>query len=650
MMARIRGSARVAALLAAGALAALGAGSAYAAEGVGIDHVEPGADSVRVLVSVPTGTEVELDSVTVTLDGEELDATAVPTGSNVSVERTTMLAIDTSNSMRGARFAAAKQAAGAFLSTVPDDVRVGVVSYAGEVVVVQEPTLDRDATRAVVDGLTLSRGTLLYDGITTAIEAAGGAGQRTVLVLSDGRDTSQGTVEDTVAAIGATDAIVDVIALQQRPGALATLRALAEAGDGEVLAAPTPESLTTFFAAASRDLARQVEVSASLPAGDAREGDLTVGFDTAEGPVTASAFTRVRSDDAAPATESAPAAPQPVEGGTAIPEPVMLGGLVAAGIAVALLVYLAVSGGSERKPQDLDEQLSAYGADGTAATGAGRSPERSTPMTPTSVVAQAKDVTAQVLANNRSLEARVADRLEGAAVSLKPAEWVLVHAGIAVGGAALGLLLGSGNPVLMVLFGVLGAVVPWVWLGMKRSRRRRAFEASLADTLQIMAGSLQAGLSLTQSVDAIVKEGMEPISSEFRRVLVENRLGVNLEDALDEVAVRMESKDFAWVVMAVRIQREVGGNLAELLLTVAATLREREYLRRHVSALSAEGRLSAWILGGLPPAFMVYLVAVRGDYVRPMFTDPRGWLMLAVAAIMLAVGTFWMSRVIKVEV
>src|SRR5690606_39238539 len=154
---------------------------------------EPGSDSVRVLVSVPTGTEVELDSVTVTLDGEELDATAVPTGSNVSVERTTMLAIDTSNSMRGARFAAAKQAAGAFLSTVPDDVRVGVVSYAGEVVVVQEPPLDRDATRAVVDGLTLSRGTLLYDGITTAIEAAGGAGQRTVLVLSDGRDTSQGT-------------------------------------------------------------------------------------------------------------------------------------------------------------------------------------------------------------------------------------------------------------------------------------------------------------------------------------------------------------------------------------------------------------------------------------------------------------------------
>src|SRR5690606_4357147 len=155
---------------------------------------------------------------------------------------------------------------------------------------------------------------------------------------------------------------------------------------------------------------------------------------------------------------------------------------------------------------------------------------------------------------------------------------------------------------------------------------------------------------LTQSADAIVKEGMEPISSEFRRVLVESRLGVNLEDALDEVAVRMESKDFAWVVMAVRIQREVGGNLAELLLTVAATLREREYLRRHVSALSAEGRLSAWILGGLPPGFMVYLVAVRGDYVRPMFTDPRGWLMLAVAAIMLAVGTFWMSRVIKVEV
>jgi len=112
----------------------------------------------------------------------------------------------------------------------------------------------------------------------------------------------------------------------------------------------------------------------------------------------------------------------------------------------------------------------------------------------------------------------------------------------------------------------------------------------------------------------------------------------------------MQSNDFKWVVMAIRIQREVGGNLAELLNTVAATLREREFLRRHVRALSAEGRLSAWILGGLPPAFLGYLTLTKPDYTNPMYTTPIGWLMLGGMAVLLFVGILWMVKVAKVEV
>ena len=105
-----------------------------------------------------------------------------------------------------------------------------------------------------------------------------------------------------------------------------------------------------------------------------------------------------------------------------------------------------------------------------------------------------------------------------------------------------------------------------------------------------------------------------------------------LEDALEGVAERMESKDFGWVVMAIRIQRDVGGNLAELLLTVANTLREREYIRRHVRALSAEGRLSAYVLGGLPPAFLAYLCLTKWEYVKPLFTEAIGFGILGVMA------------------
>ncbi len=123
-----------------------------------------------------------------------------------------------------------------------------------------------------------------------------------------------------------------------------------------------------------------------------------------------------------------------------------------------------------------------------------------------------------------------------------------------------------------------------------------------------------------------------------------------VEDALEGIGRRMSSQDFSWVVMAVRIQRDVGGNLAELLTTVADTLRERERLRRQVKVLSAEGRLSGWILGGLPVVFFLYLAIANPSYLHPLWSTPLGIAMLLLSMILLAVGAFWLTRVIKVEV
>src|SRR5690606_29933413 len=123
-----------------------------------------------------------------------------------------------------------------------------------------------------------------------------------------------------------------------------------------------------------------------------------------------------------------------------------------------------------------------------------------------------------------------------------------------VGSGLLGALIGGGSVVLGIVFMVFGAVGPWVYLSIRKSRRRKAFNAALPDTLQLISGSLAAGLSLAQSIDTVVREGAEPIGSEFKRVLVETRLGVPLEDSLEGVAERFDSKDFGWVVMAIKIQ------------------------------------------------------------------------------------------------
>ncbi|UDY25390.1 type II secretion system F family protein [Nocardioides sp. Kera G14] len=266
------------------------------------------------------------------------------------------------------------------------------------------------------------------------------------------------------------------------------------------------------------------------------------------------------------------------------------------------------------------------------------------------VAAAAKDAAADLLKRNQGLEQRIAARLEGAGSELKPAEWLLLHTGIALIATLVGLALGGGNLIIGFLFLVLGIVVPWVYLGFKQNARRKAFNRALPDTLQLISGALSAGLSLQQSLDTVTNDGIEPVASEFRRILVETRLGVSVEDAMEGVAQRYESKDFSWVVMAIRIQRQVGGNLAELLDTVAATMREREYLRRQVNALAAEGKLSAVVLGLLPPLFVLYLCFTNWDYVSPLFTDLRGNIMLVGGTLWLGVGVFWMSRLIKVEV
>ncbi len=325
---------------------------------------------------------------------------------------------------------------------------------------------------------------------------------------------------------------------------------------------------------------------------------------------------------------------------TDLPGWALYAGLGAIGLGLLGILTMAVP---RTREMDAEQAVQMYtsGRIGTGTHVAAAQPDQ---------LASAKSAAAQLLRRNKSLEMRINARLEGAGTQLNASEWLLIHVGITLVAGFLGTVIGGGRLLVGVMFLVGGVVLPWMWLGLKRSRRRKKFGTGLPDTLQLMAGSLTAGLSLAQSIDTIVNEGSEPISSEFRRVLVETRLGVSLETALEGVAERFDSKDFAWVVMAINIQRRVGGNLAELLETVAGTIREREYMRRQVAALAAEGKLSAFVLGGLPPLFFIYLLFTRYEYIATLFKEPLGWLMLGGSVLILGIGAFWMSRIVKVEV
>jgi tight adherence protein B len=237
--------------------------------------------------------------------------------------------------------------------------------------------------------------------------------------------------------------------------------------------------------------------------------------------------------------------------------------------------------------------------------------------------------------------------LEQAGSRMRPADYVFLVICATFTGAVVGFILGG--LLMAVLLGVLVPVGARMVLSVRTSRRRAQFEAQLGDTLQMLSGSMRAGHSLLRAVDAVAQEAQSPTKDEFSRIIGEVRLGRDLRDALLDAASRLHSEDFLWATQAIEIHREVGGDLAEVLDQVAETIRERTQIKGQVQALSAEGRLSAYVLIALPTGMFAYLSLFNGTYIQPLFTQPVGWIMLVVAIILLGLGSFWLSRVIKIK-
>jgi tight adherence protein B len=237
--------------------------------------------------------------------------------------------------------------------------------------------------------------------------------------------------------------------------------------------------------------------------------------------------------------------------------------------------------------------------------------------------------------------------LERAGMTTSLPDVVLTVALLALGAGAVGTLLGG------VLVGLLAAVaVPLgtrMLIRLRILRRQAAFADQLDDSLQLMASSLRAGHSLLRAMDAVSQEAAAPTSDEFARLVNETRVGRDLAEALDEIAERTASDDFAWVAQAIAIHREVGGNLAEVLDAVGHTIRERNAIRRQVKALSAEGKLSAIVLMALPFGIIGFISMTNPGYLSAFTESALGYGMLAVAAIMMTVGGLWLKSTVKIR-
>jgi tight adherence protein B len=251
------------------------------------------------------------------------------------------------------------------------------------------------------------------------------------------------------------------------------------------------------------------------------------------------------------------------------------------------------------------------------------------------------------LADRAGLLSRTEDALEQADLPLRPPEALFFYfAGLFVVGL-LGLLV-LPIPFALILAALAG-VVPIVMLHRRRTKRLREFQMQLPATLNLLSGSMRAGFSFAQGLESVANEATQPTRRELQRVFTESRLGRAIEDALEDSANRMSSVDMMWAVMAIRIQREVGGNLAELLDTVSDTMKQRERLRLEIKSLTAEARFSGWILGFFPVAFAGILFLVQPDYMGVLFQESIGIMAVIAAAVMTGIGALWLRKLLRIE-
>ena len=632
-------------------VAALGAAPAAAVTKVSIGNVEVDGTSVTGVLTFRSAEVVEVDprGLVAKVDGEAREVVA---SESSSIKRTSMLVIDTSGSMGADGMRTVRSATKAYLAEAPKDVRVGVATFADTAGVDQAPTADRGRVQRVVDGLVSYGDTSLYAGVTAAAKALGDEGDRSIVLLSDGADTiSKARTSDRKKATKALrdrGIRVDVVRFNtDDPDATTALQGFARAGGGSVISAGDAQEVGRAFEGSARALQSQSSFEITTP--EPLVGSHVIRL---EGTAGGEPFVVEQRFDLGAGAGPAAVAPTLDPGDGALGQIAAPGmtsslwpwlGALSLGLAISLFAYGMLTPTLLTRRERRLAAIDTYVVPGMATRADARA---ASPPVREQLVAFGERTM-----HGRSSTTRTMQLINRADLPLRAGEWFVIRLGATLGGLVIGALLLPGPWLLGIVVGlVAGVFLPQLVLRYLAARRAKAFERVLPQSLTLVATTLRSGFGLPQALSAVAQDSAPPVDREFSRALAETRIGTDIGDALERMADRMGSDAMHMAVMAIRIQREVGGNLAETLETTARTLLERETLKRQIATLSAEGRLSAQILIGLPIGMFLYMLYVNYDYIQLLWTTSIGLIMLIGAVTQMIVGVVWMRRVVKIEV
>jgi tight adherence protein B len=322
-----------------------------------------------------------------------------------------------------------------------------------------------------------------------------------------------------------------------------------------------------------------------------------------------------------------------------------------AGVVVLILIVISISAMRKQSESQIEERLEKYTTDYSSllaeleqadAEAKNRKKEQE------SAVAKALDKAIE----KRGFSQKWKEQLARADLKITPGEFLAAHVLAVILGYLIGFfLIVHGNAIAAIAFGVVGFFAPRIYVGIRKGRRIKAFENQLPDTIGLWVNGLRSGYSVQQAMEAIGREGPEPTAMEFRRVVQELQLGVSRELALEHLLNRMPSEDLDLIITAVNIQAEVGGNLAEILDIIGTVIRERIKLKGEVSVLTSQGRMTGFVIGGLPIALLLFLSITNPEYIDPLFTNRTcGWPMLFCMTILIGSGFAVIRKIVDIQI
>jgi tight adherence protein B len=326
-----------------------------------------------------------------------------------------------------------------------------------------------------------------------------------------------------------------------------------------------------------------------------------------------------------------------------------------AALAVLLIAFgIATSGGGSGISARLERYAAGKPDAKTASSGQGTISDM---LQQSQALAQLNKVV-----EGRDFGANLARDIARADLKLKPSEFLMIWAAAIVGIPVLFLVFSIvlpalGSPIALLLGALFGFLLPRFWLGRRKAGRLNSFNKQLPDTITLIANALRAGSSFLQAIELVVRESRPPISTEFGRVIREVNLGLPFEQALENMVRRVRSDDLELMATAISIQHTVGGNLAEILDSIAFTIRERVRIKGEIRTLTAQQRLSGYVVAGLPIALSGFLFLVAPKFFDPMWDKdvaiaglPAGIIVLAVGGVMMFVGFMFIRKIVDIEV